>query len=1084
MQCNSCEQWIHLRCSGLGSTSEYTRAYVGPCCTRGPSPPPSTPPRPASSQTTEPSTFKILQLNICGLRSKLDSVLDYLERNTISVAAIQETMLGHNTTSLKTPGYDVIRADRPPGRGKGGGLAFIVKNTIHHQVINLPLPPPGDKHLEQQAIMLRGTEHNITLINVYIPPESSCSNGYRPSIEHLLNLSPEDSIIVGDFNAHHDLWHSAGTHGSRGTTLASEIEESRLAVLNDHSSTRVTASASSSPDITLMSEAYLPLAEWTVQAALGSDHLPITITLQGEVRTTPRSARHFINFRRADWDGFEEESERLFASMSRPTDPYDGERRLRRALLTAAKRHIPGGSFHETRPFWPREAAEKAAERDALQASHPGHPRIAELGQEIDQATRSHRRDKWMALLDKINLRRGATDLWKTIKKLTGREPPPKCQPLTFGDKTVWEAEEAAEHFNRQFNPRPEQYSRQTRRTVRKFEFRGSRGDDHQFSEEQVAEATKATRSSMALGPDQLAPVYLKHLGPLGIRFLTETINLSLSTYKIPERWKVGRVMPLLKPNKPADVAKSYRPIALLSPVAKIIERLLLPTLVEHSHLAEHQHGFRKGRSTTTALNLITHKIAMGFNRPKPPDRTVLVALDLTAAFDTVDHTVLLEDLYATEIPPAVKKWLCAYLRGRSTVVEYKGKRSKKRKMRQGVPQGGVLSPALFNLYMSKLPSPPPTVSLVSYADDITLTSSAVEPGTACNNINQYLTELHAWLTERNLRLSEPKSSATLFTNWSVERGSQLNIEVAGTELPTTREVKVLGVTLDQTLTFATHARNIGSRLGEKNTILKCLAGTEWGCSKEVLLTTYKTIGRSLINYAAPVWSPALKDTNWQKHLQTKQNAALRIVTGCHRMTSEAHLHRETKVMQVKRHNEMLSLQFLAGARLPERGLEATLQSPPPRSRNVAETLVSRYSRDLARVVGQHHQDRRDHRKVLHLIHRDAAAESQAALDPPRAWEESYPFLPVPDIDPRETELPRSARCTLAQLRSGYSTKLRSYMSRIRRADSPSCPECNAADHTTAHLFQCPNKPPPPGLSVRSLWTDAGGAARFLGLLD
>ena len=142
----------------------------------------------------------------------------------------------------------------------------------------------------------------------------------------------------------------------------------------------------------------------------------------------------------------------------------------------------------------------------------------------------------------------------------------------------------------------------------------------------------------------------------------------------------------------------------------------------------------------------------------------MLVALDLTAAFDTVDHTVLLEDLNSTEIPPAVKKWLYGYLRGRSTVVEYNGKRSKKRKMRQGVPQGGVLSPALFNLYMSKLPSPPPSVSLVSYADDITIMSSAVEPGTACNNINQYQTELHAWLEERNLRLSEPKSSATLFT--------------------------------------------------------------------------------------------------------------------------------------------------------------------------------------------------------------------------------------------------------------------------------------------------------------------------------
>ena len=106
-----------------------------------------------------------------------------------------------------------------------------------------------------------------------------------------------------------------------------------------------------------------------------------------------------------------------------------------------------------------------------------------------------------------------------------------------------------------------------------------------------------------------------------------------------PALWKVGRIIPILKPGKPANQSKSYRSIALLSPVAMLLERLLIPHLQKHLPLADHQHGFRKGRSTITALNCIVHNISTGLNRPKQCERTMLVALDLTSAFNTVDHS-------------------------------------------------------------------------------------------------------------------------------------------------------------------------------------------------------------------------------------------------------------------------------------------------------------------------------------------------------------------------------------------------------------------------------------------------------------
>ncbi len=160
----------------------------------------------------------------------------------------------------------------------------------------------------------------------------------------------------------------------------------------------------------------------------------------------------------------------------------------------------------------------------------------------------------------------------------------------------------------------------------------------------------------------QIAPIHLKHLGSQGIHFHTVVINQSIRSSNIPERWKIGRIIPLLKPGKSADQGKSYRPIALLSPVVKLVERLLLPFLQNHLPLADHQHGFREGHSTVTALNCLMHNICRGFNRPSPNDRTVPVALDLTAAFDTVDHEVLLEDIMESPLPNYIKRWLLSYL--------------------------------------------------------------------------------------------------------------------------------------------------------------------------------------------------------------------------------------------------------------------------------------------------------------------------------------------------------------------------------------------------------------------------------------
>ncbi len=184
----------------------------------------------------------------------------------------------------------------------------------------------------------------------------------------------------------------------------------------------------------------------------------------------------------------------------------------------------------------------------------------------------------------------------------------------------------------------------------------------------------------------------LKHLGSTGVSYL----NLSMATLQIPDVWKVGRMVPLLKPGKPANKGESYRPITLLSPVVKTLEALLLPTFTHPLSLAEHQHGFRKVHSTTTALSVINAQIVHGLNQKPHCERTILVPLDLSKAFDTVNHTTLLEDIEQSTLPPGLKRWTMNYLSGRQSSVLFRGQNSKLRRIKQGFRR--VVSSPLYCL--------------------------------------------------------------------------------------------------------------------------------------------------------------------------------------------------------------------------------------------------------------------------------------------------------------------------------------------------------------------------------------------------
>ena len=264
------------------------------------------------------------------------------------MAAIQECKLTAKSRSPNIQNYTLVRQDRR--LGPGGGLLFFIPNSVSFTRKPLSTMSKNDPHLEELTIIIAMDNTELLITNVYIPPASSCNGRYSPPLDHL--LTGTDSLVLGDFNAHHSLWHS-------GT------------LLNTDSPTRLPGSANpSSPDVSLASTSLITSSEWQTHTTMSSDHLPILIGLQTTATSSPARHRTYINLKKADWTGYRQEIERKLSSRHLPTDCQKDEKLFRATLLKAASHHIPTGR----RKLYTQQVP---AEILAIRKQDPASPRLS-----------------------------------------------------------------------------------------------------------------------------------------------------------------------------------------------------------------------------------------------------------------------------------------------------------------------------------------------------------------------------------------------------------------------------------------------------------------------------------------------------------------------------------------------------------------------------------------------------------------------------------------------------------------------------------------------------------------------------------
>ena len=334
----------------------------------------------------------------------------------------------------------------------------------------------------------------------------------------------------------------------------------------------------------------------------------------------------------------------------------------------------------------------------------------------------------------------------------------------------------------------------------------------HTFSLQPVCEQdvikTAKSLKSMALGVDQINSFVVKCLLPRISSILVDIINVSFEQRIFPDRWKKAVVTPIPKVSMPMSPS-DFRPISLLPCLSKIIEKLvniqIVAYITKHSFLDPNQSAYKKNHSSQTALLKLCEDI---YDIIDDSEITLLVLLDFSKAFDTVNHELLLAKLDILGFEKNTRDWILSYLSGRSQMVKTNTENSSWSPIINGVPQGSILGPLLFTILISDMRVSIWNGSYITYADDTNLywESKVDTINSTIDAANQVLNQVSTYCVDTCLRLNETKCKYIFIGSKPAikklnDQGSN-NVKINGSDLERVSCAKVLGVLFDEVLSW------------------------------------------------------------------------------------------------------------------------------------------------------------------------------------------------------------------------------------------------------------------------------------------
>lgn len=799
--------------------------------------------------------------------------------------------------NFKVAGFNCYRNDRPSGIG--GGVAILIRNEIKHHEVSIP----ETECLEAVAVSIIVDNKKLLLISAYYPKQGG---PFRSDIRKII-ASGERVIVAGDFNARHSLW-NCDRANQNGNTLLDILGKRDIHVEFPNSHTFYRNGRPSTLDIAICKN-FPGMALETLQQ-LSSDHLPVKFTIGINAEKIDRS---YYVFSEADWPGFKEHvnnslhvNASLFFRNKIQIDA--GIKQFTESICDAVAAHTPRRPLDTFKLKLTSEIKELIATKNRLRKRWQ-KSRDKELKSQVNSLTAAIARQisslknhSWSRKLETANTQDNS--IWRLSKAV--RRKNCNIPPLVTanGDKATTDVEKAeilANNFEKSHgltknmkHAETDRYVMQSVENFRELEILEEIPlKDLLIKPYEICQAAHRCKIRKAPGADKIENIVLRYLPQKAQIYLCKILNGCLKIGYFPVAWKSATIFPISKAGKDPTQASSYRPISLLSTLSKIFERLILKRILPtiNKTIPNFQFGFRSGHSTAHQLTRVVEFISKKFNIRKD---TGMALLDIEKAFDTVWHDGLIYKLLKAETPLPLVRIIDDYLRDRTFTVTIKGENSNPRKVPMGVPQGSILGPHLFSVYIHDVPVPQ-NCQLALYADDLAIYTCSSSRKIIARRLEFGLQKLRNFYSKWKIKINDSKTETIMFSRRS-KAAMPSRIVMNGEAIPWARSVKYLGLHLDSRLNWKRQLENIRQKGLSAISALAPIFRRRSGLSSKNKLLLYKTMIRPLLTYGAPVWS-SLSNSSYRK-IGVIQNKCLRISVNAHPRISLNQLHFRSERME------------------------------------------------------------------------------------------------------------------------------------------------------------------------------------------
>ena len=875
------------------------------------------------------TVFKVLSLNCQSLFAKFDQLTVYLsmlqeEDCSFDAICLQETWVSRETdlSMFNLNGYKLISKHRTCSAH--GGLGIFLKDNFSHKIL-LSDENNNDswEHQFIEVTVNEKTQTKLIMGNIYrLPRETNCD--YDTFIEQLsmlldrFEMNPQSFALFGDFNI--DLLKI------REKPKVNEFFEFMMARGFIPKITMPTRFSRN--NATLIDNVFCKISHNLSQTLSGislsniSDHQPYFVSfdylnicnkMSRRIKVQTCSESNIINFKT------DLESQNLVGILSHDpnADPNENYDKLDKVLQELKEKHFPVKHVnfnkyrHKKNKWITRGIMNSIRFRDRMYKRLKLTPQNTVLHEtlRINLSTynkilksniRLAKSQYYHTVFDKY--KKDIKHTWITIKELLNNTTNDKQLPsqIRLEGNNISDPQTIANNFNKYFNdigpslaekinsPNIDFSSYLTENASQNFKF-------NQVTEEIVNKIIDNFPAKTSCGIDNISMKLVKKIKDVLLTPLCIVINQSLTTGIFPDKLKIAKIVPVHKKDD-VTIIDNYRPISVLPAISKIFEKIILNQLTEHFNslnlLFPSQYGFRESHNTEYAVMENIDKIVENIEARNLP---LNIFLDLSKAFDTLDHSILLYKLSHYGITGMSYKLCESYLSNRQQYVMYNGYKSDLLPIRTGVPQGSILGPLFFLIYMNDFDRSTNVFKFIMYADDTTLlaTLSAVTDAEMCtieNNINYALACVNNWLKTNKLSLNSTKTKFMIFHPRN-KHIPNLKLSIEDTDIENVDKFDFLGITVDKNLTWDSHIFKIQMKIAKVCGIMNRL---KHFIPIDTLLTLYSSLIQPHLLYGILLWG---QKSNKLFKLQKK---ILRIITNSRYNSHTDPLFKKCEVLKVK----------------------------------------------------------------------------------------------------------------------------------------------------------------------------------------